>query len=46
MAVLAGVTGIIFWFSIRSIDAQEDALNSIREGNMDNHARVVEASEK
>ena len=34
MAVLAGVTGVIFWFYVRSLDAQEDQLNNIGQGHV------------
>lgn len=32
VAVLAGVTGIVFWFSVRKLDKEEDALNNLAEG--------------
>ncbi|TCD69601.1 hypothetical protein EIP91_007023 [Steccherinum ochraceum] len=35
MAVLAGVSGIIFWFQYRMLDKMEDDLNAIGEGNYD-----------
>lgn len=33
MAVLAGVSGVIFWFQFRHLDAIEDELNDLGEGN-------------
>lgn len=35
MAVLAGVSGVIFWFQYRHLDIQEDELNNIGEGYYD-----------
>ncbi|KAG6373326.1 POT family-domain-containing protein [Boletus reticuloceps] len=32
IAVLAGVTGIIFWLSVRKLDKEEDTLNNLTEG--------------
>jgi len=32
VAILAGVTGIIFWLSVRKLDEEEDALNTLSEG--------------
>lgn len=46
MGVLAGVTGVIFWFSVRGLDAKEDALNNLREGRLDATAPVDEATKK
>jgi hypothetical protein len=34
MAVLAAVFGTLFWFSVRKLDAQEDALNKLRVGHL------------
>ncbi|RDB16581.1 putative peptide transporter ptr2 [Hypsizygus marmoreus] len=34
MGVLAGLTGIVFWFSVRKLDAKEDALNDLSEGHV------------
>lgn len=34
MAVLAGVTGIVFWFYVRKLDAQEDKLNNLSQGHV------------
>jgi len=34
MAVLAGITGIVFWFYVRKLDAQEDRLNNLGEGHV------------
>lgn len=42
MAVLAGITGVVFWFSVRGLDAQEDALNNMKSG----HVGVVHDEEK
>lgn len=33
MGVLAGVSGVIFWFQYRHLDKMEDELNAITEGN-------------
>ena len=35
MAVLAGVTGVIFWIKHRKLDNQEDELNNLSEGYYD-----------
>ncbi|KIY43855.1 peptide transporter PTR2A [Fistulina hepatica ATCC 64428] len=35
MAVLAFIAGVLFWFSVRKLDVQEDKLNWIGEGHMD-----------
>lgn len=35
MAVLAFVSGIIFWFQFRHLDHQEDELNNLADGNFD-----------
>ncbi|KAF8438013.1 POT family-domain-containing protein [Boletus edulis BED1] len=32
IAVLAGVTGIVFWLSVRKLDKEEDKLNNLTEG--------------
>jgi POT family proton-dependent oligopeptide transporter len=37
--VIACVAGILFWISVRKLDAQEDALNSLDEGHVDRHLR-------
>ena len=34
MGVLAAVAGIMFWFSFRHLDAEEDALNELDEGQL------------
>ncbi|OBZ66420.1 putative peptide transporter ptr2 [Grifola frondosa] len=34
MGVLAGISGILFWFQFRHLDAQEDELNALVEGSM------------
>jgi proton-dependent oligopeptide transporter, POT family len=43
VAVLAGVTGVIFWFSIRHLDAKEDQLNNLDTGHVDPNADPVKA---
>lgn len=35
MGVLAAVGGILFWLSVRKLDAEEDRLNSLSEGHLD-----------
>ena len=35
MAALAGVSGFIFWFQFRHLDAQEDQLNNLADGTFD-----------
>jgi len=37
MGVIACVAGILFWISVRRLDAQEDALNNLDEGHVDRH---------
>ena len=37
MAVLAAVAGILFWLSFRHLDAEEDALNQLATGHVDEH---------
>lgn len=34
MAVLAGVSGAVFWWSVRELDAREDELNDLAEGHL------------
>ncbi|KAG6846408.1 hypothetical protein H0H93_014116 [Arthromyces matolae] len=34
MAVLAGITGVVFWFYVRKLDAQEDELNNMATGHV------------
>ncbi|KAJ7772205.1 peptide transporter PTR2A [Mycena metata] len=36
MAVLAGVGGCLFWFSVRALDRQEDELNNLSTGRLGN----------
>jgi POT family proton-dependent oligopeptide transporter len=35
--VIAVVAGILFWISVRKLDAQEDVLNNLDEGHVDRH---------
>jgi POT family proton-dependent oligopeptide transporter len=35
MAVLAAVTAILVWLSVRRLDAKEDELNNLAEGHVD-----------
>lgn len=35
MAVLAFVSGTIFWFQFRHLDEQEDELNTLARGHVD-----------
>ena len=32
--MLAGVAGVLFWLSVRQLDAQEDELNNLDEGHV------------
>lgn len=34
MGVLAGVAGVLFWFSFSRLDKQEDQLNNLDEGHL------------
>ncbi len=34
MGVLAGVSGAVFWWSVRELDAREDELNNLAEGHL------------
>ena len=34
MAVLALITGFLFWWSVRDLDAREDELNNLAEGHL------------
>jgi len=34
MAVIAGIAGVLFWFTFKDLDAQEDALNLLPRGHM------------
>jgi POT family proton-dependent oligopeptide transporter len=36
MAVLALITGVVFWLSVRDLDAKEDELNNLTEGHINN----------
>ncbi|KAH7890643.1 POT family-domain-containing protein [Phlebopus sp. FC_14] len=42
VAVLAGVTGIVFWLSVRKLDREEDKLNNLASGRFD--SEVMEGS--
>ena len=46
MGVLAAVSGVIFWFQFKHLDAQEDALNNLSAGNFDNAASDDDASDE
>ncbi|KAJ3523269.1 hypothetical protein NM688_g8757 [Phlebia brevispora] len=46
MGVLAGVSGIIFWFQFKHLDDQEDDLNNMNEGNFDNQFSESDDSEE
>ena len=35
MGVVAGIAGLIFWISVRNLDAHEDELNNLAEGHVD-----------
>jgi POT family proton-dependent oligopeptide transporter len=35
MGILAFIAGILFWFSYRHLDAEEDALNELDTGKLD-----------
>nr|GAT47081.1 peptide transporter PTR2A [Mycena chlorophos] len=35
MAVLAAISSVILWFSVRGLDAREDELNNLAEGHLD-----------
>ena len=32
VAILAAVSGVVFWFSVRKLDREEDRLNNLSEG--------------
>lgn len=34
MAAIAGVAGVLFWFAVRKLDAEEDELNNMQEGHI------------
>lgn len=34
MSVLAGVAGVLFWLSVRDLDANEDELNDLKRGRI------------
>ncbi len=34
VGVIAGVSGVFVWLSVRSLDAKEDELNNLAEGRM------------
>ncbi|KAF7369698.1 putative peptide transporter ptr2 [Mycena venus] len=34
MGVISGIAGVIFWFTVRNLDAKEDELNMIPEGHV------------
>ncbi|KAF8872957.1 peptide transporter PTR2A [Infundibulicybe gibba] len=34
MAVLAAITGVVLWLSVRRLDAREDELNNLQEGHL------------
>jgi POT family proton-dependent oligopeptide transporter len=35
MGVLAAVTAVLVWFSVRGLDAKEDELNNLAEGHVE-----------
>ncbi|KDQ52243.1 hypothetical protein JAAARDRAFT_162976 [Jaapia argillacea MUCL 33604] len=35
MGVLAGIAGVLFWYSFRHLDAEEDALNNLQNGHLE-----------
>lgn len=35
MAVLAAIAGVVFWFTVRNLDAQEDQLNNLSPGHFE-----------
>ncbi|KAG6827006.1 hypothetical protein H0H92_013590 [Tricholoma furcatifolium] len=37
MGVLAGIAGVIFYFTTKKLDAQEDELNNLKAGEFDSH---------
>ena len=37
MAVLSFAAGIIFWWSVRDLDAREDELNNMSAGSIDTY---------
>ena len=39
MGVLAGISGVIFWFHVRKLDAQEDQLNNLSQGQFGKDAQ-------
>jgi len=42
MAVLAGITGFLFWFSVRKLDAREDELNNLDVGHVRGEAELTD----
>ncbi|PPR01223.1 hypothetical protein CVT26_015298 [Gymnopilus dilepis] len=46
MAVLAFITGVIFWFAVRKLDAKEDLLNNLSAGHVTVEDEKHHASEK
>ena len=34
MAILALISGFLFWWSVRDLDAREDELNNLAEGHL------------
>ncbi|KAH8114891.1 PTR2-domain-containing protein [Phellopilus nigrolimitatus] len=40
MGVIAGVAGVLFWLSFRHLDAEEDALNELARGRVDDDEPV------
>ncbi|KAF9459267.1 peptide transporter PTR2A [Collybia nuda] len=44
MAVLVGVMSFTFWFAVRKLDAEEDALNDLKKGHLEAFARAEYAT--
>ena len=42
MGVLAGISGVIFWFQYRHLDSQEDVLNGLDEGHYEDPDAIEE----
>lgn len=34
MGVLAAISGVLFWYSVYDLDAEEDELNNLKEGKI------------
>ena len=45
-AVVSLVTGVVFWFLFKKLDAEEDSLNMLQSGHMGTHNQAVDVERR